>query len=321
MSLVSGQVLGEYELLEPIGAGGFAEVWRARHQVLEKTVAIKIPRDAEQLRRFQAEAEALHRIDHPGVVKVHAASLSHEPPYLVMDYVAGGSLRERIGSDWPLEERLKVLREILEALSAAHEAGYVHGDLKPENVLIDDRQGPPRARLSDFGLCRALTPELRISGSFEASGQIVGTLDYLPREVRDGQRPDERADVFAFGVMLFEVLTQRRPDVDDLPSQVDPELARFDEIFKSCYSSYIRRLPDARSLLEAWRELVDATPHAAPASEDRDSASNSWLFLFLGFLSLPVLVRVTGVRGAAILAALYFLILAQHFWRQGQAES
>jgi serine/threonine-protein kinase len=192
------------ELIEEIGRGGMGRVFRARHEKLARTVAVKLlpselAADASFRARFEREARTLARLDHPNIVTVHDfGALWDGAGYLVMEHVAGGSLRERL----PLSptEVTRVLGELCSALAYAHAAGVVHRDLKPENVLFD-AQG--RARLVDFGIARLLADE---QTTLTAPQLVLGTPRYMAPEARLGAHVDARADLFALGVMLREML-------------------------------------------------------------------------------------------------------------------
>jgi len=191
-------------LLEEIGRGGMGRVFRARHDKLDRTVAVKLlPAElaAEPAfrARFEREARTLARLSHPSIVTVHDfGSLSDGSGYLVMEYVAGGTLRSRLPLSPAAAER--VLRELAGALAYAHAAGVVHRDIKPENVLFDAHG---RARLADFGIARLLADE---NATLTAPHFVLGTPRYMAPEARAGAAADARADVFALGVMLQEML-------------------------------------------------------------------------------------------------------------------
>ncbi|GIW70685.1 MAG: hypothetical protein KatS3mg102_0227 [Planctomycetota bacterium] len=259
MELKRGDRISEYVLDERLGAGGFGVVWRAHHHVFtDRVVAIKVPANAEQARLLRHEGVLADLVRHPGAVEVLGLDPDHDPPYLVLEYVEGESLRERLRARGRLEadEAVGIGCEVLAVLAEAHRRGIVHRDLKPENVLLR-RDG--RVKLADFGLGRLRElehGELLLSGAFvsEAAGGSSGTLAYMAPEQKQPGRPvDARADVYAFGLVLFEMLTGALPEGREVPSELvaglDPAL---DRIFAGCYCRLEARYPDAGAVL---REL------------------------------------------------------------------
>src|SRR3989442_8695223 len=216
MPLCAGDKLGPYEILAPLGAGGMGEVYRARDTKLEREVAIKIlpealARDPARLARFEREAKVLASLNHPHIAAIYGV----EDRALVMELVEGPTLAERIAQGpVPLEEALPLARQIADALEYAHEKGIVHRDLKPANIkLTADGQ----AKVLDFGLAKALSNE-PASGDDPADsptltmratqvGVIMGTAAYMSPEQARGKTVDKRADIWVFGVVLYEMLT------------------------------------------------------------------------------------------------------------------
>jgi eukaryotic-like serine/threonine-protein kinase len=192
------------QLLEQIGRGGMGRVFRARHEKLDRLVAVKLlpPELADEASfraRFEREARTLARLSHPHIVAVYDfGALSDGAGYLVMEHVAGGTLRAR--SPLSLEAVERVIRELCGALAYAHDAGIVHRDIKPDNVLFDNAG---RARLADFGIARLLVDE---HTTLTAPHVVIGTPRYMPPEARIGAAADARADVYALGVLLAELL-------------------------------------------------------------------------------------------------------------------
>jgi serine/threonine-protein kinase len=223
---------GRYELLERIARGGMGEVFRGRDRQTGAEVAIKTVKsgrgeaDAELLARFRREAEILRRLDHPNIVQMLAIVEGEEQHALVMEYVAGGSLRRELVRSSVLSqvESLLLTLEVAEALSQAHRLDVVHRDVKPENVLL---ALDGTVRLSDFGLARVG------ERSLTAPGTVLGTVAYLSPEVLWGHEVDARTDLWSLGVMLFEMLSGVRPFVASSPGatltailqQPVPELA------------------------------------------------------------------------------------------------
>lgn len=213
-----GQVVdGRYRVEARLAAGGMATVYRATDLRLDRAVALKVMHshladDARFVSRFAQEARAAARISHPHVVAVYDQGRDDRVIYLAMEYVGGRTLRDVVYHEAPLTPRhaLGIMAEILDGLTAAHRVGLVHRDLKPENVLL----GLDGAvRIADFGLARAAT-------TATSSSTVIGTVAYLSPELVAGGDADERSDVYAAGIMLFELLTGRQPFTGDTPIQV-----------------------------------------------------------------------------------------------------
>ncbi len=217
--LTPGTSLGPYRILAPIGAGGMGEVYRARDARLDRDVAIKVlpvdvSRDPDRLTRFEREAKALAALSHPNILIIHDFGREGEVAYAVTEVLDGVNLRRRIEEGvLPWREAVKIGAEIADGLSAAHAAGIVHRDLKPENVIIT-RDG--RVKVLDFGLAKAQRgplAEIETVTSVPpgtAAGTVLGTVGYMAPEQVRGESADHRSDIFAFGCVLYEMLTGRR---------------------------------------------------------------------------------------------------------------
>ena len=252
-----GRKVGEYILEEEVGQGTFGTVWRARHAVLGTVAAIKIPTDPDYIRNLRTEGVIQHQIDNPHVVKTLGIDPWHDPPYLAVEYVEGESLRTLLRDEMPLAvgTALNYATQILEALQAAHEASVIHRDLKPENILVGD---DGVVKVTDFGLGRveeATTSSILASGSLHTSagGDIAGTIEYMaPEQRRAGGKIDRRADIYAFGVVLFEMLTGTRPTGSDLPSELDSSIpVHLDTLFRGCFCRLNKRFASAKDILSA----------------------------------------------------------------------
>ena len=191
--------LGPYEVLEVLGRGGMGVVLKARDPALERTVAIKVltpalSHGATARRRFAREARAIAAVGHEHIVAIHAVDEFRGLPYLVMQYVPGRSLQERLDAAGPLEVReiLRIGTQAARALAAAHAQGVVHRDIKPANILLENCV--ERVKLTDFGLARAID-----DASLTQSGMIAGTPQYMAPEQARGEAVDARADLFALG--------------------------------------------------------------------------------------------------------------------------
>jgi serine/threonine protein kinase/tetratricopeptide (TPR) repeat protein len=209
MPLSPGTRLGPYEIMTPIGAGGMGEVYKARDSRIGRDVAIKLA-SAEFIDRFDDEIRAVAALNHPNICTLHDVG----PNYIVTELVEGETLWGWLMRAPDLERRLGVARQVLEALRAAHSAGFVHRDLKPHNVMV---RGDGYVKVLDFGLAKripgwgSLTPEGISATDVTLPGQIVGTISYMSPEQIQGQRVDGRSDLFAFGIMLYEMLVGQHP--------------------------------------------------------------------------------------------------------------
>ncbi len=222
--LSPGTVLGPYETVAFIGAGGMGEVYRARDTRLGRDVALKIlPNavvpDPERLARFRREAQLLASLNHPNIAAVYGLEEAQGHLAIALELVEGEGLEVRLARGRvAIEEAIGIARQIAEGLEAAHERGIVHRDLKPANVKLTPERS---VKILDFGLAKSFAAEVPFSSSgFEASnlatqattaGMIVGTAAYMAPEQARGQAVDKRADIWAFGVVLYEMIGGRRP--------------------------------------------------------------------------------------------------------------
>src|SRR5213593_1296964 len=224
MTLSTGARLGVYEVVAPIGAGGMGEVYRARDTKLNRDVAIKVlpvafASNAERLARFTREAQTLAALNHPNIAHIHGLEESAGLRALVMELVDGDDLSVLIArGPMLLADALPIARQIADALEAAHEQGIIHRDLKPANIKV---RADGTVKVLDFGLAKAIDPVDASSASAIANsptltapatamGMIIGTAAYMPPEQARGHAVDKRADIWAFGVVLYEMLTGRR---------------------------------------------------------------------------------------------------------------
>lgn len=251
-----GKRLGHYQLLSCIGAGGMGEVYAARDTRIGRKVAVKllpaaVARDAARLARFEQEARAVGMLNHPNILTIHDVGTHEGAPYLVSELLEGETLRERIRSgSLPLPKAVDFALQITRGLAAAHERGLAHRDIKPENLFIT-RDG--RVKILDFGLAKLSQSHLNDANEGEPvlpavstnPGIVMGTVGYMAPEQLRGEEADNRADIFAFGVILYEILAGERPfrgasaaetmsailtqDAPELPASLDaysPGLAR-----------------------------------------------------------------------------------------------
>jgi eukaryotic-like serine/threonine-protein kinase len=293
MSLPAGTKLGPYEILSPLGVGGMGEVYRARDAKLGRDVALKVispqfATDAERMARFQREAQVLASLNHPHIAAIYGFEDSSGVSALVMELVEGPTLAERIHSGLiPVDESLTIARQIADALECAHEKGIVHRDLKPANIKLNAADS---VKVLDFGLAKALqddasgtdlqnSPTLTV-GSTKA-GVILGTAAYMSPEQAKGKSADRRADIWSFGVVLYEMLTGKQafggetisdslasvikdaPDFTKLPAQTP---ARIRELLQRCLQK------DPKQRLQA---IGDARIAIDEALQDSKSGSSS----------------------------------------------
>jgi serine/threonine protein kinase len=264
--LREGDRIHNYLLEARLGAGSFGEVWRGRHHVFGDHVAIKIPTDRKFVRQLQHEGVAIHGLRHPNIVRAIDLDPFAEPPYLIMEYVAGPSLRAVIDeqkSGFPIAAATAIIRGVLEALTAAHAAGMVHRDIKPPNILLDIPAEKlasiteQAVKVTDFGLGRVggdLAQSMLQSGSIltDEGRSISGTLAYMSPEQREGKDVDARTDLYACGIVLYEMLTGERPQGTDLPSAIRTGVPSvLDDVFRRSYTRLDRRFNSAQQMLAA----------------------------------------------------------------------
>jgi len=227
MSLAAGTRLGPYEILAPLGAGGMGEVYRARDPRLGREVAIKVlpervAGDADALSRFEREARAVAGLSHPNILAIHDFGVEQGTAYSVTEMLEGETLRERLaGSPLPVRKTLEYAIQIAHGLSAAHDKGVVHRDLKPENIFITH---DGRTKILDFGLAKvglAAEGDLTASPTVDMGtrpGTVLGTMGYMSPEQVRGQAVDHRSDLFAFGSILYEMLSGNRAFSRETPA-------------------------------------------------------------------------------------------------------
>jgi serine/threonine protein kinase len=266
------QRIGEYVLQDRVAAGTFGEVWRACHHVwTDQTVAVKIPTDYQYLRNLQREGVAIHGLHHPNVVRAIAFDPYADPGYLAMEFVPGTSLRPLIANrSLSIDDAVAVMTHVLDGLAYAHAKGVVHRDIKPENILVHERafrdgfKAEGVVKVTDFGLGKSATGagSIALSASMNdpAAKEIAGTLDYMSPEQRAGSGVDARADLYACGVVLYEMLTGERPAGTDVPSDLNPQVPqRLDDAFRRSYARLDKRFASAEEFAG-----VLAAPKAGP---------------------------------------------------------
>src|SRR6185436_8841145 len=245
VTLPPGSRLGAYELIEVVGAGGMGVVYRARDLKLQRDVALKVLPDAvaldpERVARFRREATVLASLNHPNIGAIYGFEDSGDVHALVLELVEGPTLADRIAQGAiPLDEALSIARQIAEALEVAHEKGIIHRDLKPANVKL---RPDGTVKVLDFGLAKALEPALGDAKPARAAslsptvtspalvsgvGVLLGTAAYMSPEQAKGKPADKRSDIWAFGCVLYEMLTGKRAfAADDVSETLASVLAR-----------------------------------------------------------------------------------------------
>src|SRR6266404_3317821 len=335
MSLAAGTKLGPYEIVSALGAGGMGEVYRARDTRLDRTVAIKVLNSqlvaSPELRgRFEREAKVISQLQHPNICVLHDVGSENGTDFLVMEFLEGESLSDRLKrGPLPAGELLKIAIALADALEKAHRAGIIHRDLKPGNVMLT-KAG---AKLLEFGLAKPMAAGVAAAGSSSASvfaaamtmtspasplssaGTIIGTVQYMAPEQIQGLEADSRSDVFAFGLIVYEMATGKRafegktqasivgqilamdpPPISTIQPTMPPALSR---LVSTCLakdpSERFETIHDVKlRLAEIAEAPAVATPTAAPV---------------LG-INRPVWLATAGVAFVLAIACAYFAYLA-----------
>src|SRR6266516_1273727 len=207
-------IRGRYRLDSLLGTGGMSEVWRAEDQELERRVALKLLAPDADRARFDREARAAASLAHPNITQLYDYGEAEGRPYMVLEYLPGGSLEDRLeeGTPLPDADAAHIASEIAAGLAHAHARGLVHRDLKPANVLFDSEG---RAKIADFGIAR-----LGQGGTLTEAGTVLGTAAYISPEQAAGEPATPASDVYSFGVILFRMLTGRLPFEADEPFEL-----------------------------------------------------------------------------------------------------
>ena len=331
MALAAGTRLRQYEIIAPLGAGGMGEVYRARDTRLDRDVAIKIlppqfAADAERIARFEREAHVLAALNHQNIAQIYGIEETAGVSALVMELVEGPMLADLIATSagMSVDDALDVARQIAEGVEAAHDHGIIHRDLKPSNVKVR-RDGV--AKVLDFGLARAMadagagTPvdnsPTVTSPAISRFGVILGTAAYMAPEQARGKIVDRRVDIWAFGCLLYEMLTGRRPftgetvtdvlsaivtrepDWDLLPPQVPPAVVR---LVRRCLEKdprkRLRDIGEVRLTLEAPQAIAEDASRAAGATAIPRSRFRSVRLLMAAVVLLAAVAGLLGILAA-----------------------
>ncbi len=327
MAIESGKLLGPYEILSPLGVGGMGEVYRARDSKLGRDVALKVlpeafAHDMERMVRFQREAKFLASLNHSSIASIYGFEDSGNTRALVMELVEGPTLADRIKQGpIPIDDALLIARQMCDALEYAHEHGIVHRDLKPANVKVtrDDT-----VKILDFGLAKAIEGDTAatdvansptISRMATQAGVLLGTAAYMSPEQAKGKVVDRRADIWAFGCVLYEMLTgkmtfpgevvtetlaavlKNEPDWSQLPAATP---MRVRVLLQRCLQKdpkqRLRDIGDARISLD---EVITGAPDSAALPPSAAAKGSRWIWLFSG-------VAAVFILATALLAFLYF---------------
>ena len=326
MTIAPGTHIGPYEITAKLGEGGMGVVWKAKDFHLGREVALKVlpegfTEDPERLQRFEREAKVLASLNHPNVAQIYGLEASGDTRALIMELVEGPTLAERLEQgSLPLDESLSIARQIAEALEEAHEKGIVHRDLKPQNVKASIEG---KVKVLDFGLAKAMDPAGTASGAPSASrlaasptltlgatvqGVILGTAAYMAPEQARGTGVDARADIWAFGVVLYEMLSGRTaftaetvPDTlaavltreidwSALPESTPPAIRR---LLRRCLErkpkSRLHSIADARIVIdEVLAGVAEPAPIAVPAPAAAVPPRSRWLLPAVAVAAIAV---------------------------------
>jgi serine/threonine protein kinase len=336
---LTGEHIERYQILEKLGEGGMATVYRARDTRLERDVALKLIRRSafppemlnNILARFEREAKSLARLSHPNIVTVHDYGEFDGAPYLVLEFCPGGDLRQLLhGKPMDWREAIQLILPVARALRAAHQAGVIHRDVKPSNIMFT-KEGEPK--LSDFGIAKIL--ETNEAATLTGTGVGVGTPGYMAPEQWTGET-SPKSDQYGLGIVLYELLTGRKPYEADTPagvlikqtSQPLPPPRQFTEVIPAALEAALlkslerepgKRFPDMDAFVKAFEGLlvpgVDAntptdyfkTVYAASASADEPKA-------VLPAKKLPIMNMV-------LISAAVLVVLVSVFWAGTQLSN
>ena len=339
-----GTIISHYTILEKLGEGGMGVVYLAEDTRLGREVAIKfLPSEAsstdENRQRFEQEARAAARLNHPNICTIHHFGEHEGRPFLVMEYIEGSTLRERLQErTLPVTEALEYATQILEALIKAHDAGIIHRDIKPGNIMVN---ADGHIKVMDFGLAKLKGS----AGEITKTGSTVGTMAYMSPEQIQGKEVDHRADIFAFGVVLFEMLAGVRPFrgeheaaltysiVNEEPSSIrnyladaPVELERFfekalakepNERFSDTneIKSFLEALPDTDITAAKERTTVASSAGSGTEEESTGSGSSTTISITLPGVDLggrSLLIGIAGIVLVALFVGWWFVGGTEH---------
>lgn len=300
---------GRYEVLERIGAGGMAIVYKAKDLLLNRVVTIKVLReqfvtDEDFIRRFRREAQAAASLSHPNIVSIYDVGKDGDIEYIVMEYVEGRNLKEIIRDYAPLstEQSIHIARQIAEAIRHAHEHHIIHRDIKPHNILVT---ADGRAKVTDFGIARAVS-----SATVTHTGDIVGSVHYLSPEQAKGIQSNEQSDIYSLGIILYELLTGKVPydgetpiaialkhlqEQPVLPSRLNPRVNKELEavIMRAIAKSPEQRYISAKDFLEDLNHIQAGRPIVRPETPVVDDPEATQIHKGMGQVLAPVIEKKT----------------------------
>ena len=326
MSLAPGTTLGPYQVTAKIGEGGMGEVYQARDTKLDRDVALKVlpeafTSDPDRLARFEREAKVLASLNHPNIGTIYGLEEAEGVRALVLELIEGPTLADRISQGpIPLDEALPIARQIAEALEAAHEQGVIHRDLKPANVKV---KADGTVKVLDFGLAKAfqpdasdpnlsMSPTISLTAAATQMGMVIGTAAYMAPEQASGGSVDKRADVWAFGVVLYEMLTGAGPFVGDDVSKtlahviaIDPDWSALPQNVPPVLETFLRRCL-AKSPKQRMHDVADVrlalegafeTAVTAPAAPGAALPTPVWQRPTLAAIGVVVVAAIASLAG------------------------
>jgi hypothetical protein len=281
----SKQRVGEYILDELVGQSAYADEWRAHHHMWSDQLAmVKIPTDPQYVNNLRQEGIRVQRLIHPNIICPLGFDPNATPPYLITEYVKGETLRPWINSrKLTVTQSVNILRQVLEALQFGHERQVIHGDIRPENIFLDasaaanDFARNGSVKVADFGIGSAAMATLTSDPA--AKAQVQGnSLAYVAPEQRDGADPDAKSDIYAVGIVLFEMLTGERPSGAELPSELNTEVPTWlDDAFRKSYARRERRFESARAFIDSLGPH-STLPSAAPPKQHEPGGESELKF-------------------------------------------
>lgn len=309
---------GRYEVLERIGAGGMAIVYKAKDLLLNRVVTIKVLReqfvtDEDFIRRFRREAQSAASLSHPNIVSIYDVGKEGDTEYIVMEYVEGRNLKEIIREYAPLstDQSINLGRQITKAIQNAHEHHIIHRDIKPHNILVT---ADGHAKVTDFGIARAVS-----SATVTHTGDIIGSVHYLSPEQAKGLLSNEQSDIYSLGIVLYELITGRVPydgetpitialkhlqEQPVLPSQINPRIEKEFEavIMRAIAKSPEQRYLSAKDLLADLNHIQAGRPITRVAIPLADDSETTQTHKGMGKILAPILAldSSTGVKSSPV---------------------
>ena len=280
MADLVGKNVGRYHLIEKFGEGGMATVYKAYDTRLDRHVAVKVIATAQQnspdfLKRFEREAKALGKLSHPHIVNVHDYGEQDGAPYLVMEFLPGGTLKKQMGKPMSYQKASKIVASVARALEYAHQRSIIHRDVKPANILMTDSGMP---MLTDFGIAKILEEEQ--TTALTGVGVGIGKPEYMSPEQGQGLPVDQRADIYALGVVFFELVTGRKPYQADTPmaiilksmSEPLPRPQSFvpslpDEVEKVIFKALAKKPQDRYQDMGAFADTLENLSQQSPSTQ------------------------------------------------------